>query len=77
MKLANVSGLTKPAKLRSVIETAHRYIRTMQAGERVPARVVLANADYDAILRSVNAGLEQRDRFDGLRIGDVPLERGS
>jgi len=79
MILEDISGMAKPRHIGEVVKRAHQYIAAMRSAKKPVDHVTLARADYDSILKTINAARAKdpnRALASGLRIGEVTVLRG-
>ena len=69
MPRVDIRHLSAKQRLGEVVKRAGAYVDTMAAQGRVPSRIVLAKADYDALHRRAQPAHQNRTIF--LCLGDV------
>ncbi len=74
----DITGLTKPRTVASVVKQAGLYLAHMRAAGKHVDHVDIRASDYDSILRAANAGRgKDQEKFGALRMGSIAVRRAA
>lgn len=75
--VADISGVSKPAKYQPIIKRARQYIEAMNYAKKPVTHVTLAADDYDGLFRAAKDHAKEQSQPDviGPRFGQIPVKR--
>lgn len=75
--VADISGVSKPAKYQPIIKRTRQYIEAMNYAKKPVTHVTLSASDYDGLFSAAKAHAKEQSTPDviGLRFGQIPVKR--
>lgn len=75
--VADISGVSKPAKFQPIIKRTRQYIEAMNYAKKPVTHSTLAAADYDGLFKVAKDHAKEHSTPDviGLRFGQIPVRR--